>query len=1239
MSQLDSFLFLKAAEYEDEASGNRRTEEVLSSENGFESGVDYIRITILRRNLQRALPWVTQYPAVHFRAFCGDELNFHTFLAPEFLNKAGSEKNTHRVYQSDQTALGPIAYKNGLQLEFGLFGATSSDHLGTALGIFQELSHHSSSAFVSEALPFANILRRSLDMAVGNGEELKLNVGFKGSVNSLPGAGTYAIVFKGNKKIDPARLFMDHSSTLVTDRGAAFRSAPYIAFKVDKLTWRDDWELIPELREPWETVRAAGRSNHFPDFEAAIGVFKRACILSRDLCRDQIDLLRKFADDILFEAKDTYSGGYESADAIRFDNDPGSMSAAFNDMYEAETVGGETDDGFESIASLAPRFVVKGATRIFKRKARDWKTRPRSVSDALTSPKAPVTTHAPAPHSEGPSAFERGLEFVLKWEGGFVDDPDDPGGRTNKGVTQKTYNKWRAKKGLLAEDVLNITEQEVHAIYLQDYWAPVAKNWYPDQLAIALFDSAINMGQRRAVSMLQHAINETRNGQIIAVDGAAGNQTYAALRECIASGAQSKLLEVFIETRRGVYYSIVDGRPRSAKYLNGWMNRLNDLANFVGVSGGGFESFGADIKPHKTKRLEDLGDENPLEKPLAHAPRKPSMISGGFESITSISAEELAADAEDILALDDREERHANALELIFDALDGPWQSREGNVKAVLKKIRQGRDFDLLHVVATEAEREGTARPLARTFRAQALIELGLIDEAIFTLEDALAEQPEQFVQMEIRGLLGRAFKSAYFETVKSGEPNIDALKESIDAYLSTFLDYESDALWHGVNALALLKRSDTDGNPLKQDIDRRELANRIISLGIERIAKEPENETIWDRASVAEAHIALNDWDGVKQHLADYISLTGEKFTLASTLRQFKQVWQLDSPGAPPEARKIMAELHSALAATPGAEFELTADDLDAIEDLTRAEATENPVFEAFKNDDMDGEFERVVDGERVKTFRWAENLANIGRAVARVDSNHHNPKGTAFLINGEELFGEQAAGRHFVMTNEHVVNEHGEGGGIMPKSALLTFTRFPNSPPVRVKQLVWSSSRHDHDTTILEINPPPEGTVTLSLANMPELTNSDDVRFVTVIGHPSGRELSLAINNLELMEHNGPGTDDEHRSVYMRYKASTEPGNSGSPVFDWDTMELMGIHHRGFGNEGHVSFQNSAGEDGEPSTGSARRRRSKKTARRSGYRTVKQSRQKRVKANQGIWLKSVIRAMQKNWPSPPNI
>ncbi len=63
------------------------------------------------------------------------------------------------------------------------------------------------------------------------------------------------------------------------------------------------------------------------------------------------------------------------------------------------------------------------------------------------------------------SAFAAALPFILRWEGGYVNDPDDPGGATNKGVTQRIYDDWRKRQGLPPRDVRQLEEAELQAIY------------------------------------------------------------------------------------------------------------------------------------------------------------------------------------------------------------------------------------------------------------------------------------------------------------------------------------------------------------------------------------------------------------------------------------------------------------------------------------------------------------------------------------------------------------------------------------------------------------------------------------------------------------------------------------------------------------------------------------------------------------------------------------------------------
>ena len=122
-------------------------------------------------------------------------------------------------------------------------------------------------------------------------------------------------------------------------------------------------------------------------------------------------------------------------------------------------------------------------------------------------------------------AFDAAMPFILRWEGGFVDHPKDPGGRTNKGVTQRVYTAWRARRGLPQQDVKFITDGEVKEIYEGDYWLPPRCNQLPTKLDLVQFDTAVNMGVGRAVRILQGAVG-------CGVDGQFGPGTAQAVARC-----------------------------------------------------------------------------------------------------------------------------------------------------------------------------------------------------------------------------------------------------------------------------------------------------------------------------------------------------------------------------------------------------------------------------------------------------------------------------------------------------------------------------------------------------------------------------------------------------------------------------------------------------------------------------------------------------------------------------------
>lgn len=140
--------------------------------------------------------------------------------------------------------------------------------------------------------------------------------------------------------------------------------------------------------------------------------------------------------------------------------------------------------------------------------------------------------------------FKRALGFVLKWEGGYVNNPSDKGGATNMGITQYTYDSWLKSLGLASRDVRHITRSEVEQIYYKNYWRKAGCHNMSPKFALLAFDTAVNMGLARVKQFLRVA--------------------------------EWKYPEKFIEARESKYREFANYGNQKI-FLNGWLNRLNAL--------------------------------------------------------------------------------------------------------------------------------------------------------------------------------------------------------------------------------------------------------------------------------------------------------------------------------------------------------------------------------------------------------------------------------------------------------------------------------------------------------------------------------------------------------------------------------------------------------------------------------------------------------------------------------------
>lgn len=136
--------------------------------------------------------------------------------------------------------------------------------------------------------------------------------------------------------------------------------------------------------------------------------------------------------------------------------------------------------------------------------------------------------------------FELAFSFSKQWEGGYVNNPKDPGGETKYGISKKAYPNL---------DIKRLSLEEAKEIYRRDYWEklPSISN---DGLRIAAFDTAINVGIGRTTLWLANAVVKNASD--------------------------------LISIREEYYKTLVEKKPTLKIFLKGWLNRTKDLSIFIG---------------------------------------------------------------------------------------------------------------------------------------------------------------------------------------------------------------------------------------------------------------------------------------------------------------------------------------------------------------------------------------------------------------------------------------------------------------------------------------------------------------------------------------------------------------------------------------------------------------------------------------------------------------------------------
>ena len=154
--------------------------------------------------------------------------------------------------------------------------------------------------------------------------------------------------------------------------------------------------------------------------------------------------------------------------------------------------------------------------------------------------------------------FDDIIEVVLHHEGGYVNDPKDPGGETNFGIAKRSHPDV---------DIKNLTEEGAKEIYKEHYWDRNKVEDLPENLRHIYFDMCVNQGRSRAVRIMQRAANA--KGANLKVDGGMGPKTIAAM-----DGVELDRVRAY---RVKYYADLVTRKTDLEKFYFGWFRRAIEV--------------------------------------------------------------------------------------------------------------------------------------------------------------------------------------------------------------------------------------------------------------------------------------------------------------------------------------------------------------------------------------------------------------------------------------------------------------------------------------------------------------------------------------------------------------------------------------------------------------------------------------------------------------------------------------
>lgn len=547
----------------------------------------------------------------------------------------------------------------------------------------------------------------------------------------------------------------------------------------------------------------------------------------------------------------------------------------------------------------------------------------------------------------------------------------------------------------------------------------------------------------------------------------------------------------------------------------------------------------------------------------------------------AVSAVEAGADAGlSAAGMEDAEDRLRLALADIAQLViedEESWADKAIDMAEMLRKQRQ---FAALNDFVIRIRDGGAHVPWLYYYGAFSAVEMGDLEQAEAQLNWLLPrawamskEQPinrsRALLVSEALGLRGRIWKSraaaleapdptlyhAYYQAL-----SVYGEAEQLTSEHSVF--NQSDIDYHRVNILALIHSAES--KKLKEFSRRRrpwKAARGWAEDILTRLQTMNEDPRDYELANGGDAAMFLGDNVLAAEYYARYVAAArDEPFRMNNCRRQLVELWGVDPAGR--GRLPALVQQMGLLAAGGAQSVSFNVKEAEAILAAAQADAEE---------------LQASFDGVSGTLIEEIADVIELSRSVGLVKRADGSEVGTGFLMAGGDIHPD-LEGEHVFITNDHVVSDHRSyAGTVSSAEALIYFERSGQKYPCRVKEVFWRSPVLKHDCAILRLDEPPPVSRAIEVCPVlprrwlteggydPQAAERSAPR-VYIIGHPLGGAMRITLEKHFFIDHDGPerAAEATPEPVNVHYRAPTERGNSGSPVFDAQTRMLIAVHHK---------------------------------------------------------------------------